>query len=162
MFMTQAAFTDSLYSKIRTQYRSGQMQEDERQRMLFEPFGESPAVFKCLIYLQSHKDDAEPGKMADSLHMLRQSVTVIADHLEKEGYIERKSHPSDRRKILLVLTDKGAALERNMSKVYREYHSKITSNFTEEEISTYIALRDKMNAAKDKAISEILERRNSK
>ena len=159
--MTQAEFSDSLYRVVRKQYRSGQLKEEERQRILFEPFGESAAVFRCLIYLQSHKNDAEPSKMADSLHMLRQSVTVIADHLEKEGYIERRNHPTDRRKILLCLTPKGEDLERRMSKTFRDYHTRITANFTDEEIETYMKLRDKMFAARDKAIQEIQEERKA-
>lgn len=156
-----AAFNDSLYGILRKQYISGQIKEEERQRMLFEPYGETPASFRCLIYLVNHKEGAEPSKMADSLHILRQTVTGIADHLEQEGYITRHQHPNDRRRILLVITPEGDAMARKLGKVFRDYHNRITENFTEEEIQTYIDLRERMHKARDQAISDILTARNT-
>ncbi|MDE7169900.1 MAG: MarR family transcriptional regulator, partial [Mucispirillum sp.] len=51
---------------------------------------------------------SEPSALAEEMLIPKQTVTNILDRLEKAGYIERVHSKDDRRKINVVLLDKGA------------------------------------------------------
>ena len=118
--------------------------------------------FRCLLYLTRHKDGVEPSKMADRIKILRQSATSIADHFEQKGYITRHTHPSDRRKILLMITPEGEQLAEKMLLTFRDYHDRISSLFTQEEVDAYAQLRSRMHQARDQVIQEILSEREGR
>ncbi|MBA2324462.1 MAG: MarR family transcriptional regulator [Pseudonocardiales bacterium] len=48
-----------------------------------------------------------PGQMARRLQITTASVTVLIDRLERQGHVCRLPHPTDRRKLLVGLTDTG-------------------------------------------------------
>ena len=151
--------TDTLYRTLRQQYMSGHLKEEERENLLFAPFGETAVSFRCLLYLLRHREGVEPSRLADKMHIVRQSATSVADHLEQEGYIFRQTHPSDRRKILLMITPKGEQAARKMLSYFRGYHERIAARFTEEELELYASLRSRMHQARDEVIREILDER---
>lgn len=49
-------------------------------------------------------DLLQPGELARQLGLSTASVTGLIDRLEKAGYVERRPHPSDRRKLALAPT----------------------------------------------------------
>lgn len=147
---------DSVYATMKQQYLSGRLREEERENLLFAPYNESATSFRCLLYLARHKDGVEPSKMADRMNILRQSATSIADHFEQKGYITRRTHPNDRRKILLMITPEGEQLTEKMLMTFRDYHDRISSLFTPEEVDAYAELRHRMHQARDQVIQEIL------
>jgi DNA-binding MarR family transcriptional regulator len=51
-----------------------------------------------------------PSKLARITHQTRAGMTRTLDRLESRGLVERVSHPDDRRKVRMVLTDKGLPL----------------------------------------------------
>lgn len=58
--------------------------------------------------------DAAPGRMrmgdlSSALGVTARNITTIVDALEREGLLVRKPDPTDRRAILLELTEKGHA-----------------------------------------------------
>lgn len=46
--------------------------------------------------------------MAERLLVTSASMTSLFDTLERRGFVERRAHPTDRRKVLVHLTDAGA------------------------------------------------------
>jgi DNA-binding MarR family transcriptional regulator len=54
------------------------------------------------------------GHLAEHLHCDASYVTGITDRLEERHLVERQVDPSDRRCRLLVLTDEGATLRRQL------------------------------------------------
>jgi DNA-binding MarR family transcriptional regulator len=48
-----------------------------------------------------------PTELAQKLHMRTGAVTALLDRLEEQGRIARRPHPSDRRKIVVQITDQG-------------------------------------------------------
>lgn len=153
--------SDMIYETLRRQYMSGQWKEHDRENLLFSPFGETAVSFRCLLYLLRHEEGVEPSKMAERVHILRQSATGVADQLAAKGYIERHVHPSDRRKILLKITSQGQAVTEQMLTCFREYHDRISACFTQEELDQYFQMRRRVNEARDQAIQEILARREA-
>ena len=51
-----------------------------------------------------------PSELARITHQTRAGMTRTLDRLESRGLVERVSHPDDRRKVRMVLTDKGLPL----------------------------------------------------
>ena len=41
------------------------------------------------------------------LHLTPSTLTSLADRLERDGYVERRRHPTDRRTVVLALTEMG-------------------------------------------------------
>jgi DNA-binding MarR family transcriptional regulator len=64
----------------------------------------------ALRYLHVRPDGAEPGVMADTARVPRQTMTSIVDNLEKRGLAKRRPHAHDRRRIIVVLSAKGRRL----------------------------------------------------
>jgi DNA-binding MarR family transcriptional regulator len=51
-----------------------------------------------------------PATIADvrrRLNLTPSTLTSLADRVERDGYVERRRHPSDRRTVLLALTESG-------------------------------------------------------
>ena len=63
-----------------------------------------------LAYLFMHKM-CTMSDLAKFVRRSKSTLTVLADKLEKSGYIERWPNPEDSRSILVGLTEKGLALQ---------------------------------------------------
>jgi DNA-binding MarR family transcriptional regulator len=61
-------------------------------------------AFECLA---EHPEGVEPAVLADETKLLRQSMTVVLNDLEKQGLVIREFHPTDRRKKMIKLTYEG-------------------------------------------------------
>jgi DNA-binding MarR family transcriptional regulator len=46
-------------------------------------------------------------ELAEALKVTPRNITALVDALEKTGFVRRTDHPTDRRAILVVLTEKG-------------------------------------------------------
>jgi len=46
-------------------------------------------------------------ELAEFLDVAQSSVTAVIDRLERAGVAERRSHPTDRRALIIALTDRG-------------------------------------------------------
>lgn len=60
------------------------------------------------MYLNSEPElCASPSALAKHCGVSRAAMTGLLDGLEQEEYVERDSHPSDRRALMVKLTSKG-------------------------------------------------------
>jgi DNA-binding MarR family transcriptional regulator/DNA-binding response OmpR family regulator len=70
--------------------------------------GLSQSKLATLMYLNSTPDlCASPSALAKHCAVSRAAMTGLLDGLEQEGYVERDDHPSDRRALMVKLTQKG-------------------------------------------------------
>ena len=74
---------------------------------LLQPFDLSPASGLVLSALADSESPLPPNKIADRLIISRATVTGLIDSLERRGYVQRLPHLSDRRMLLVGLTDTG-------------------------------------------------------
>lgn len=65
--------------------------------------GETPV----LQYLSSADGDVIPSKIAKKLGLSRARMSHILDALETKGYVMRRTDPSDRRRVLVSITESG-------------------------------------------------------
>ena len=64
--------------------------------------------------------EEEVGELLLILSITKQSLARVLGPLIREGYVEQSKGKVDRRQRLLVLTEKGAALERRLFECQRE------------------------------------------
>jgi len=70
--------------------------------------GISQSKLAVLIYLGSASERcASPSALAKHCGVSRAAMTGLLDRLEEEEYVERDDHPSDRRALMVKLTQKG-------------------------------------------------------
>lgn len=65
--------------------------------------GETPV----LQYLSSADGDVIPSEIAKKLGFSRARMSHILDSLETKGYVTRRPDPSDRRRVLVSVTESG-------------------------------------------------------
>lgn len=71
----------------------------------------SEGRFAVLMMLYHHPDgELQPGVMADRLAVTRANISGLLDGLERDGLIVRTSHPDDRRRVEVRVTDKAVDL----------------------------------------------------
>lgn len=76
-----------------------------------KPWSLTFARYEVLVLLQFTTSGALPlGKMGDRLMLHQASITNLVDRLEKQGFLVRVPHPTDRRTTLAELTHEGRAI----------------------------------------------------
>jgi len=74
---------------------------------LLRPFDLSPATGLVLSILADSDSPLPPNQIAERLIISRATVTGLLDSLERRGFVQRTAHGSDRRMLLIELTDTG-------------------------------------------------------
>jgi DNA-binding MarR family transcriptional regulator len=64
----------------------------------------------ALAILEGAGQPLSPTAIADRLIVTTASVTSLLDTLERRGLVERRPDPTDRRRLLVVITKDGAAI----------------------------------------------------
>jgi DNA-binding MarR family transcriptional regulator len=79
----------------------------EIERPPREAHGLSASAFQTLAILDGAGEPLPGHVIAERLLVSSASMTSLADTLERRGLIERRPHPTDRRKVLIHLTPDG-------------------------------------------------------
>ena len=79
----------------------------KRITALLQPFNLTPTSGLVLSLLADSELPLAPNEIADRLIITRATVTGLLDTLERWDYVERTPHPTDRRKLLIQITDEG-------------------------------------------------------
>ncbi len=61
----------------------------------------------CLLYLKEVKQEVSPNELSNEMHISTARVAAILNTLQKKELITREINSTDRRKIVIKLTDKG-------------------------------------------------------
>lgn len=81
--------------------------------------GMSLERYRILLMLSQAEDTAmRPSELADSLPITRSGTTRLIDRLERDGLVERRSCPTDRRGNLVALTPEGETAFRRAGRVH--------------------------------------------
>ena len=97
---------------------------EKRISSLLQPFDLSPATGLVLSILADSETLVSPNQIADRLIISRASVTSLLDSLEKRGFVKRQPHPSDRRMLLVELTDSGSQVANQFRPIVHQ-HQKV-------------------------------------
>ena len=78
---------------------------------VLRPFGLTFSRYEALVLLTFSRNGSLPlGKMGERLMVHPTSITNTIDRLERQSYVRRVPHPSDRRAVLAEITDDGRAV----------------------------------------------------
>lgn len=78
------------------------------------PLGLTPGQARALGTLARH-GRMRLSELSERLHIAPRSTTEVVDALEAEGFVAREPDETDRRATLVVLTDHGAEVGRQLS-----------------------------------------------
>lgn len=107
---------EALLSLVRT---STQMQKLSDR--FFSRYGLTDVQFNILMILkESGGEGLSQQELSERLIVTKSNMVGLVDRLEQAGYVERKSHPTDRRFNQIVLTSKGQKLEQQVEQSYFE------------------------------------------
>lgn len=67
----------------------------------------SEGKFVLLFLLREQKEGLSPHELAERAGVTRATVTGLLDGLERDDYLRRQAHETDRRKSRVILTAKG-------------------------------------------------------
>lgn len=83
-------------------------------------------------------------ELAEKLRVTPASVAVSTKRLEKQELIIKKEDENNLRLNHIFLTDKGKEIVEYIKEAFKEIHSQMFGNITEEELTTLISLYNKM------------------
>ncbi len=91
--------------------------------------------------------------MADTMHKDKNSITNLADQLEKKGWVVRKKDDFDRRSNILTLTEKAESLKLEAKEKGISILEQIIEGISEEDLTVFLntleKLSDNMNVTQD-------------
>ena len=91
-----------------------------RRRSASRGLGESDAAALRLVVDRAEQDPVTPTEIAAHLGLTTSAVTSLVDRLVRDGHVETRPHPSDRRRKVVVPTASAAAtdpLERHVDEL---------------------------------------------
>ena len=112
------------------------------------PLGLSPSAFNVLMAL--HNTDGhvlEPCQLADRLLVSRPSITGLLDTLQHKGFVVRRPHNDDRRRVLVELTDAGMQLLRSHFNHHYSEQNKAFADLSDDDKASLVGLLRRIRGA---------------
>lgn len=122
--------------------------EEEIGRRLREQYGISLARFDLMAVLHRHRDGLTMSEVGRFLRVSGGNVTGLVDRLEREGLVARKQHPTDRRSIMVGLSERGHAAFEDMAQHHKLWVAEIFSWLGDQDMED---LYDLLTTARDSA-----------
>jgi DNA-binding MarR family transcriptional regulator len=95
-------------------------------------------VIEWYILRELYEEDGQMAShLAKGVGRPATSFTPLLDQLENKGLIERRTHPTDRRGVLMYLTAKGKALRKQVETVAERIESKLCEQVTDRDWKSY-------------------------
>lgn len=88
-----------------------------------------------MLYKLHQKDGVPQAQLADPSFGDYPNMTRMIDGLEKKGLVERKNDPEDRRRYMIMLTEKARTQMRALEPAIVEERALIHTAFNEDEIN---------------------------
>jgi DNA-binding MarR family transcriptional regulator len=121
---------------------------------LVQPFGLSPSSGLALGILADAGAPLPPNQIADRLIISRATVTGLLDSLEKRGYVRRLPHATDRRMLLIELTDTGRQVAHEFRLVVHQHQKGWLATLSEQEQSELIEALHQLQSSLSDTASE--------
>lgn len=97
-----------------------------------EEYDLTPPQFGLLAFLWV-EDGLTQTELSEKSQVDRTTVGGLIDRLVKNGFVERRTHPHDRRAFKIHLTEKGKSMEEPLSSCAAISVSRLTNGLTESE-----------------------------
>ncbi|HHY35349.1 MAG TPA: winged helix-turn-helix transcriptional regulator [Firmicutes bacterium] len=107
----------------------------KRGRDILSDFGITNPQFNALLVLDSHPD-ITMGELCERLYLACSTATDLIDRMEKNGLLERRRDPEDRRVIRLRTMPKAKEVIEQVIQARRRYVKSILTKLDEKDIET--------------------------
>ena len=87
----------------------------------------------AVLYCLWENDRRSPKEIAERLKLENSTISGILERMEKKGLIERSISKEDRRFVQVLVTKKGASLEKDVLSAVEEVNDEVMSVFSEDE-----------------------------
>jgi DNA-binding MarR family transcriptional regulator len=114
---------------------------------LVQPFDLTPSSGLVLGVLADVEAPLPPNKIAERLIISLASVTSLIDSLERRGYVRRLPHSTDRRMLLIELTDAGRKVAHEFRLLVHRHQKAWLATLTEQEKDQLIDVFHRLQAA---------------
>jgi MarR family transcriptional regulator for hemolysin len=105
---------------------------DKRMR----PLGVSQATWRTLFQLERHGEGLTQRALAELMGIEGPSLVRLLDNLERNGLVERRPSPTDRRANTLHLTAKARPLLKTINRVAEELRAELFVGIDDEQLKT--------------------------
>lgn len=104
---------------------------------------------RILYVLRKNADGMNQKKLAELLEIRPQSLTDALEVLEKEGLIIRERSETDRRTVVVKITDSGCNFEEFLRQVRRNTANEVFACLSDEEVQIFAQILDKIHRYND-------------
>jgi DNA-binding MarR family transcriptional regulator len=106
----------------------------------------SAARMRLLIRLKVEPEGLAPSELSRFLGVSRNTVSALLNALEDQGLIERRLHPSDRRRLMVQITPEGEELVEHRAPKFSGFIATLFDSLSPEEQHELRLLLDKLLA----------------
>ena len=99
---------------------------ERRSEAFFQPSGLTASKFNILNLLSIKNGQMDQSELVDQLLVGKSSISIVLNRMVRDNLIRRKSHPNDRRQVVLVITKKGNEI---WSKIAPDYEANVREVF---------------------------------
>lgn len=89
---------------------------------------------QAALLLHAARGDSTPSLLKSRLGTDTAGMTRLLDRLQAKGLLRRARHPSDRRSVVVELTDEGHALVPSLPPIFGKISHQVFEGFSPEEI----------------------------
>lgn len=112
------------------------------------PLGLSPSGFCVLAaLLNTPGGRLEPRQIAERLQLSRPSVTGLLDTLQDRGFVVRRPHSDDRRRVLVELTHYAEQTLHDHYPTHYKEQARLVEGLSDDELATLVQLLRKVSGA---------------
>lgn len=109
----------------------------EIRNRLGQTIGLTGTAFTILIAIQylQNREGVGVNQLADHLHLSGAFVTIEVNKLVRDDLVQKRTHPTDRRRVLLTLTEKAEKLLKSLLPVQRPVNDVLFANLSEQDFN---------------------------
>lgn len=147
---TDLAFRQLIYDTLAFASRVQEVRNRLGQRI-----GLTGTAFTILISIRHLQADEGIGvnQLADHLHLSGAFVTIEVNKLVKGGLVKKRINPSDRRRVLLTVTQKARDLLQSLTAIQRPANDALFADLTAEEFHILRNLMSRLVLTGDKSLA---------
>jgi DNA-binding MarR family transcriptional regulator len=90
-----------------------------------------------VLWVLGEAGEVTQRQLATTLKVTPRNVTALVDALEETGFVHRTAHPTDRRAVVVALTDKGQAAVATLNAETTNFALTLFGDLTDGELSTF-------------------------
>ncbi|MDU8927496.1 homoprotocatechuate degradation operon regulator HpaR [Alisedimentitalea sp. MJ-SS2] len=114
-------------------------------RHMLNKAGVTEQQWRVLRVLDEH-GTMDPKDLAQGASLLNPSLTRIMQLLDKKGLIARKDHPTDRRKVLVDITEEGRVLLREAAPESAAIFARLEERYGREKMEQLLDLLNELSS----------------